>query len=120
MEAVRYGVLAWRHVRFTRGDLDAVTQLFLNNVGTTLVVASMLTSGYDPRINSRYASWYSDVYAAHPELEVSLSGTLSTLIYTRTIVGLALSIAAGSWYYSWRKSRAPCSVPAALSRREPP
>jgi len=100
-EAVWNGVRCWRHLRFTRGDLDAVTQLFLNNVGTTLVVAGALLTGYDPRNNSTYSNWYESVLGKNPSFVSAVSSHNSQLVFVNTVVGLAISLFVGSVYYSW-------------------
>jgi len=96
---------AWQLISFRRGDIDAYTQLFLNNVGTTLVVAALLKTNYDPRNNSSYNKEYMTLFSTYPDLQSANTAAISDYVFTRTVVGLALSLAFGSIYYTWMALR---------------
>ncbi len=89
-------IRCWRNLSFTRGDLDAVTQLFLNNAGISLVIAASLTVGFDPSYNGKYTSWYSSVMTSDPSFKETVQTNTADLVFTKTIVGLALALVVGS------------------------
>lgn len=86
------------------GDLDAFTQLFLNNVGTTLAVTGLLIAvGFDPRYNSsaQYQAEFSQLFEDNPSLVSGMKASLAKYVFRNTVVGLAMSIFFGSLYFTW-------------------
>jgi len=96
---------SWKYLTVRRGDIDAFTQIFLNNLGTTLIVAGLLTDNYNPSYNSDYQQEYSTLFSQNPSLAETTNDAVNEFVYKRIVVGLALSIAYGSIYYCWMALR---------------
>lgn len=107
MECLKQSLGVWRKVTFRSGDVDAFTQLFLNNVGTTLVIAGFLNMGYDPRLNAsdEAASFYRNLFQEDPQFITSMNNNVADYVYKRTVGGLAVSLLFGSLYYTWMALR---------------
>lgn len=99
-------------ITFRAGDVDAFTQLFLNNVGTTLVVAGLLSSiGYDPRVNAspEAAAFYTKLFDEEPQFVTAMNANVASYVFKRVVVGLAISLLFGSLYYTWMALRVKAS-----------
>lgn len=100
------GCTSWRYLHFQLGDLDGFMQHFLNNLGTSLIVAKLLTDTYyNPRLNSDYGADYTAYLQENTAVSVYLDQVVNEYVARRILVGLAMSIIAGSLYYTWMAVR---------------
>lgn len=118
-EKFKHGCMAWKYISFKIGDLDAATQIFFNNIATTLAVTGSLTRSYDPTLTASDKNGWTTLFEKYPELRNVVDDNIQEYVYKRTVVGLAISLLIGSLYYIWMALRLSASkkssvVPTAL------